>query len=71
MEKRNLIVNKGKGENVPFYIVEENLDYTFEGAEEIKDGDENLLSFIDEKLYEIILINIKTEVKNAISSELY
>ena len=63
MENENFIINKDKRENEYFYLVEETLDCTIEGAEEIQDGDKSLTrstSFIDEKLYEVMINNNKT-----------
>lgn len=74
LEKKNLIKNKGKRNFESFSILEENLDSTScEDAEKQHGDDEtlkSLTSFIDDKLYEVLINNIKLEVQNVIDSKL-
>ena len=73
MEGKNLIINKDKVNHESFYIVEEPLNTNFEDSEENQDDEdtiEKLTSFVDEKLYEVIINNVNNEVRNIVDSEL-
>ena len=74
MEEKNLVINKGKSDAESFFIMQEDLDASIEIKEDKQheNGEslKSLTSFIDGKLYEVILNNIKTEVKNVVYSEL-
>ena len=72
MEEQNLIMNKGKVNAESFYIVQRDLDNLTEDLEIIENSDDDLTgltNFIDEKLYEVIINNIKAEVKNILNPD--
>ena len=74
MESDNLIINKGREGHESFYVCnQKDLDVTLEESAENKDGDgdlNNLTKYIDAKFYETIINTIKSEVKNAVNSQL-
>ena len=70
MVERGVLLNKGKGDNESFFISETNLHLTTEGEENGDDELRNLKSYIDDKLYEVLINKIKTEVKNVVSCEI-
>ena len=68
--ERGVLINKGKGDNESFFISETNLGLATEGEENSNDELRNLKSYIDDKLYEVLINKIKTEVKNVVSCEI-
>ena len=72
MEERGVIINKGKGDTESFFIIETILDATTEQKGEENSDDElrNLKTYIDDKLYEVSINKIKTEVKIVVSNEI-
>ena len=72
MEERGVIINKGKGDTESFFIIETILDATTEQKGEENGNDElrNLKTYIDDKLYEVLINKIKTEVKIVVSNEI-
>ena len=72
MEEREVIINKGKGDTESFFIIETILDATTEQKSEENGDDElrNLKTYIDDKLYEVLINKIKTEIKIVASNEI-
>ena len=73
MERRNVIVNKGKDDKESFYVCENNDDIYVRDEKQKQNGDEDLeysKSYIDNDFYQDIINRIKSEVKNVLSYEL-
>ena len=70
METQNAVINKGKRNTESFYITQNLYDST-DDSEIIENIDDDLmgLNLIDEKFYEVIINNIKAEVKNVLNSD--